>query len=387
MRILIINCDYQRFLLQQYSEQSELASSSYSDQLAARNASLFGVADFYSCGFRAHGHEAHEVHVNNAWMQAAWAREHGLSAASPPAPGSSSSRRISIGGLATRILPRPLHRYLRRRLRGQQSTILAAQIEHYRPDVILNQEMGYVRSAFLRRVKSPRTMIAGQIATALPIGETFDVYDIVVSSLPNQVEWFRGRGVRVELHRLAFEPSVLTRVGPVPAERDVPVSFVGSLSIEHDSRIELLEFIARRIELRIWAPDIRHLPKTSPLHRCYQGEAWGRKMYQVLLRSRVTINHHGDLSEGNANNMRLYEATGCGALMLTEAARNLHEIFDAGRETMTYMSISECAAHIEHLLEHDDERARVAAAGQKRTLSEHTYLRRTADLIATFERR
>ncbi len=55
--------------------------------MAARNASLFGVADFYSRNFAALGHPAAEIHVNNPWLQAAWAREHGMAveAAEPSA--------------------------------------------------------------------------------------------------------------------------------------------------------------------------------------------------------------------------------------------------------------------------------------------------------------
>ena len=33
-------------------------------------------------------------------------------------------------------------------------------------------------------------------------------------------------------------------------------------------------------------------------------------MYRVLARTRVAVNRHGDIAEGYANNMRLFEATG-----------------------------------------------------------------------------
>ncbi|SEM33949.1 hypothetical protein SAMN05443254_101853 [Bradyrhizobium sp. OK095] len=39
--------------------------------MAARNASLFGVADFYSRNFAGLGHVAADIHVNNPWMLAA----------------------------------------------------------------------------------------------------------------------------------------------------------------------------------------------------------------------------------------------------------------------------------------------------------------------------
>src|ERR1700761_7033819 len=78
MRILLLNADYPRFLAWFYRRQRGLENGSYAEQMAARNASLFGVADFYSRNFVALGHSAAEIHVNNSWLQSAWAREHGL---------------------------------------------------------------------------------------------------------------------------------------------------------------------------------------------------------------------------------------------------------------------------------------------------------------------
>src|ERR1700749_2479498 len=81
MRILVLNADYRRFLDWFYARQPELKTASYAAQMTARNASLFGVADFYSRNFAALGHAAAEVHVNNPWLQSAGAREHGLGVA------------------------------------------------------------------------------------------------------------------------------------------------------------------------------------------------------------------------------------------------------------------------------------------------------------------
>src|SRR5690242_7384859 len=85
MRILILNADYPRFLTDLYLSEPGLHEAGFSRQMAERNRSLFGVADFYSRNFKAHGHEAAEIHLNNPWLQHAWARENGL-ALEPPAP-------------------------------------------------------------------------------------------------------------------------------------------------------------------------------------------------------------------------------------------------------------------------------------------------------------
>src|SRR5579872_2012116 len=78
MRIMVLSADYPRFLRDLYLSRPGLAQRSYAEQMAARNDSLFGVADFYSRNFRAQGHEAAEFHINNPWLQYAWARENGL---------------------------------------------------------------------------------------------------------------------------------------------------------------------------------------------------------------------------------------------------------------------------------------------------------------------
>src|ERR1700740_1635977 len=78
MRILVLNADYPRFLEWFYARQPELKTAGYAAQMKARNDSLFGVADFYSRNFASLGHSAAEIHVNNPWLQSAWAREHGL---------------------------------------------------------------------------------------------------------------------------------------------------------------------------------------------------------------------------------------------------------------------------------------------------------------------
>src|ERR1700719_1077696 len=104
MRILVLNADYPRFLAWFYRRQPGLENASYAAQMAARNASLFGVADFYSRNFAALGHLAADIHVNNPWLQMAWAREHGM-AAGPPEPAGAIERKEAPGWLQRAVTP------------------------------------------------------------------------------------------------------------------------------------------------------------------------------------------------------------------------------------------------------------------------------------------
>jgi spore maturation protein CgeB len=108
-------------------------------------------------------------------------------------------------------------------------------------------------------------------------------------------------------------------------------------------------------------------------------------MYRALAQSRIVVNRHSTAAEGFANNMRLFEATGTGAMLVTEAAPNLADFFEPGQEVVTYDGADDLMQKLGHYLEHDGERRAIAAAGQARTLRDHTYARLMARLAGILE--
>ena len=64
MRWLIVNADYPAFLRWLYATDHALGDAPYDAQMRARNATMFGTADFYSTELRRLGHEAADVHFN-----------------------------------------------------------------------------------------------------------------------------------------------------------------------------------------------------------------------------------------------------------------------------------------------------------------------------------
>src|SRR3954470_19889600 len=178
MRILMLNADYPRFLAWFYRGHPRLETAAYETQMAARNASLFGVADFYSRNFIALGHPAAEIHVNNPWLQAAWAHEHGMAVATAAPSGMSAGRQLPAW-LQRAVTPfKPMLRPLARKvglspkLDAQAETILLAQIEEFRPDLILNQDTFHVDSRLMRRIGGiGKPILVGQVGIAPSRGE------------------------------------------------------------------------------------------------------------------------------------------------------------------------------------------------------------------------
>jgi hypothetical protein len=364
MRLLLLSTDYADFLTWLYAQNPGLETSSYADQARARAQSLFSLADFYSRNLRRLGHEAWDVDVNNEHMQKAWAREHGV--------------KVRDTRLSYR-LRRGFVPWISRIGGTWQYEILAAQIRDYKPDVIINHATE-ISGTFLReRLPSETRLLVGSFASPLPQGFQVKVYDLVLSCVDNLVEYFRREGAKSERLRFAFEPVVLKQLGQM--ERSIPVSFVGNLYPGHGSRREWLEQVLRQAPVRAWGGWTNHLADDSPLKRCYEGPAWGVRMYEVLHQSRMTLNHHIDVAGDYAGNIRLFEATGVGTLLISDWKKNLPEMFVPGKEIVVYRSPQECVDMIHYYLSHDTERAAIATAGQQRTLREHNYFNRMHELV------
>jgi spore maturation protein CgeB len=155
----------------------------------------------------------------------------------------------------------------------------------------------------------------------------------------------------------------------------------------HRNRIRFLERITERHDnVAFWGDGASQLPADSPIRHNYRGIAWGPEMFLILRRSHITLNKHIAIAENNANNMRLFEATGMGACLITDWKENLHDLFEPGKEVIAYHSVEECLDLIRYFCEHSAERGRIAEAGHARCLRDHTYQQRMVELTAVLMR-
>jgi hypothetical protein len=388
MRILILHEDYDPFLEWFNAEHPGLLEQSYETQRRRRRETLFaGTSIFYEDGLNDLGHTAETVFVNNQNMQLRWASEHGLGfdpeTASEPDPS-------PLFSLATRVasaIPIQFRPYLSRFIdaRNQRPgwfhTVLEHQIREFEPDVILNKGLP-VSGTFLKDAGQTDVVVAGSVGLPSLLHEDFTGNDIVITHVPGLQAEIESRGYPTGLVRHAFGEAILDTVEPTGST--IPVSFIGSLSPQHGTRIELLEELCRQFPMEIWAPSVDALSGDSPIRNCYQGQAWGREMYDILARSKITINTHID-GVSAAANLRLFEATGMGTLSLTDKKEGLGDLFEPGQEVLSYDSVRDCVDQIEYYLEHSAEREAIAKAGHRRTFADHTFLDRSERLVSLLE--
>jgi spore maturation protein CgeB len=106
-----------------------------------------------------------------------------------------------------------------------------------------------------------------------------------------------------------------------------------------------------------------------------------REMVEVFSRSRINLNFSQSFSGRLWNRRRAisqikarpFEVAGCGGFLLTDPAPGLDQYFEYGSEIAIFRGVNDLVQKARYWLERDEERARIAEAGYRRVLAEHTY--------------
>lgn len=101
------------------------------------------------------------------------------------------------------------------------------------------------------------------------------------------------------------------------------------------------------------------------------------KCAEIFNRSKIVFNtaHSDDI------NMRVFEAIGSGAFLLTEKVPYLDEIFKDGIHCATYSSIDEAIDKAKYYLKNDNKREEIAKAGYEEAIKKHTYDNRVETVL------
>lgn len=371
MKIAILDTYYPAFLKAKYTNNTELGKISYQEQLQTLLECCFGTSDFYSRHLNALGCEAVDIVANCIPLQAQWAKENRLPYFGPALNIPLRLFRLPIAGRLLASLPNLVD-------------IAVAQIQALRPDVLYCQDLSVLPPQLLSALKSHVRLVVGQIASPLPPKAFLEGYDLILTSFPHFVEKLRNMGLRSEYFRIGFDIRIHRHISGI--SRDISSSFVGGISRHHTGAIPLLEKMALQTEMQFFGYGAKSLNSDSPILERHHGEVWGLDMYKALARSKVTLNRHIGVAENFANNMRLYEATGMGSMLITDHKDNINSLFKVGKELVTYRSVAEAVELVQHYAAHPEEAARIAYEGQARTLSEHTYAHRMQELVPVLRR-
>lgn len=299
-------------------------------------------------------------------LQRAWAREQGLAF-----PGSS---------------PR------------WEEEMVRARVAAFRPDVLYLADPLRFDARFLRTLPHKPRLILGWKAADVPFGTDWTGYDIILSGLPRLLELAQSLGAR---KGVLFAPGMPQWIADAVADipQDTDVCFAGSISpVQHTKRLALLDTVARAATEQHFSLALHLVCRPellTPAMRPYIREpVFGLAMHKALRRARIVLDdraNHGfvlpdgtkkiDLGGEDTVNMRMFEATGGGSLLLTEELTGLGRYFVPGSEAAVYQHSQDAARQIQHYLHHEEQRAALARAGKARCLQSWNMERCAGDFL------
>lgn len=361
MRIVFCWTYYEQYLKNFYAANPGFSDMAYQEQKKLIKSDFFGVLGSYDTWTDRLGHDSDFIITNCEPMQRRWAEENGVDFKD-----------------------------------DWQKSLALEQVKRLQPDIFFMGSMFDYYDAFIEEVKKHARRVVGWVACPIPRGVVFDKMDMILSSSPLFVARFREMGLRSEVLRPAFDPDILAMLPE--SEPDIPFSFVGGLSQDHMERYQLLCELSNRTSMGLWGygykPQgmkaylknfLRGMRVPANLIQNYHGEVWGLEMYRILRRSKITFNSHIDAAGDFCCNMRMFEATGTGTLLLTDSKRNLPELFEPEREVVTYSSLDDAVEKVTYYLQNEPERMAIAKAGQKRTLAQYSFRNYTLSMIGYFD--
>jgi len=371
-----------------YLNNPEIQFGSYVNQYKALTDFSYETAISYSKNLNKIGVEAYDIISNAHFLQNKWKEENNL--------------------------PKDL----------PSQELIIQQLKSYRPDAVWIDDFTIINSQWktrlLREVPSIKLVI-GHICAPYnsEIAEKFKLFDIMFTCIPCFKEELAKQGVKTYLLYHAFETSLLNNINTGNNFPESEFLFSGSLytgSGFHKSRIEYIEkMLASGINMDLYcnleskkkvlvkktmytvinslkAANLDFVTENVSFlrkHKSYgdvpikyyskkliessRPPVFGYEMYQLLSKAKICFNIHGEVAEKCAGNIRLFEATGVGSCLVTDWKENINDLFEPDTEIVTYKSVDECIDKVKWLINNPIEREKIAKAGQKRTLKDHTF--------------
>ena len=370
MKILFIDTMYPGLLDRMGFLDSPKPEDTFENLVGELEAQNFGSSSMYRPSLETLGHSVQIVFANSQKSQLAWLKYR------------KSAHFSSLLWRNWQLISRiPMIGQLIHS--GSQKTqILLKQIEESRPDVVFCLNINFLNNRLVKQIKARGIAIVGQIASPLPPISFFKSYDHIFSAHPGQVDHFKSLGVSSSWLPLAFNASQRAPYEQFGwPERTRDVTFVGTFGRHQRNTGPLLKAISREVPgLQIFTLSKLNKLKRFGLESFFRGRAWGPEMYKILAESKIVVNRHGAVADGYSVNFRMFEATGMGALLITELGKNTSDLFEPGKEVLTYSSIPEAVKVIKSALADFESLSSIANAGQRRTLTEHTYEQRAKEI-------
>ncbi len=285
-------------------------------------------------------------------------------------------------------------------LRAQFNRRVLQAVRVLRPDLVVVYKGTAVAPATLAAVRRlgcwlchvmPDIAVDGQLSLDRRI---FRHFDHVFTTKSFGVGEFRTRlgAARASFLPHGYDPAVHRPLALDPRRlagaASRPVSFIGQWSpgkerwlahLAAASGPETLDVWGegwQRVSARTLMPSIRG----EPLY----GDFYAAAITEARINLGLLIERQPGSVSGDLTTARTFEIPACGGFLLHERTAELADYYEEGREVACFGSPAELVEKVRYYLDHEAERVRIAQAGHRRCVAEHSLDGRAQVVIEKF---
>ena len=343
LKIIQLESFYTNFLNHLYESDNRLKELSFQTQINYLLNTGFSAGQNFVPFLNPQKWETHYIVLNNTWAQVRWANENG---------------KVEVKTL---------------------SEILLHQINTIQPDVLFISDVPGFDFNLISHFKH-RPLIVAWLATVINHQLPWHEIDVILSGISE---------VRNEIHKLgAKSTEKFMSAAPFHFQanrhqlRSNNIAFAGSfIPGIHDDRARQIDRLSHHVtntSIDVFTANPFELSPGSRLN--FFPPVYGGELVNTYANYGIVLDARGnfDLSKekvlAETANMRIFEATRAGSLLITENSPNLAEYFEINHEIVTYNDFDELKDKINYYSRTENlvERERIARNGHDRTIKEHS---------------
>ena len=273
------------------------------------------------------------------------------------------------------------------------SDLILNVVEEKNLDIVISVAQAPLSSSALDKLRAKGVITAHwfmedtrRFTSWKQIAKCYD-YFFLIQKGESEREIIEAGGTRVKYLPLACDPEIHAPRRLSQKEREEYGSKVSFVGAGYNNRLHVFSKLSD-LDFKIWGSE---WPNVMPFDRMVQrkGERVSVEDYiKVFSASAINLNLHSSQERdgvdpsGDFVNPRVFELAACGAFQLSDSRSLLPELFEVGKEVITFSSESEIRNLILHYLENPAERLKVIEAARVKVLAEHTYAHRIKSMLA-----
>ena len=185
---------------------------------------------------------------------------------------------------------------------------------------------------------------------------------------------------------LAADPEIHRPIQLTADEMEVYGSDVSHMGAGYYNRRRFFVGLTR-YDLKIWGSDWEGAGLLEEKLQKNGERVDEDEIVRIYNASRINLNLHSSTYTDGVNphgdfvNPRTFEIASCGGFQLVDERSLLTELFQPGQEVVTFNDLDSCRQAIDYYLANPDEARKIAEAGRKKVLEQHTYRHRMEEAI------